>query len=339
VVEEEELMTTTPLTRLDGPHATFAAATCGGGCDDEALLLQFLEGDAETSGDAFRALVCRHGPMVMGVCRHVLHQDHDAEDAFQAAFLTLSQKAGTIRNRRVLAAWLYEVAYRIAVRSRAGAALRRQREREGMAMTETTSRPDQENQAAWNELRPVLHDEINRLPDKYRLPVILSYLEGRTNEEVAALLECPVGTVKGRLSRARDLLRSRLVRRGLALSAAFLCTSLSHGAVFAEVVPETLIDSTVRRVMRARWDPGEAAGPDSSDTDLLPDAIDPPSWRSLSGRRGGGPLPLATKGLVVFVLAVILTLGYLTTAFIATDQVLSMQLRAKVQKMWSGVCH
>jgi RNA polymerase sigma factor (sigma-70 family) len=269
----------------------------------------------------------------------VLHEDHDAEDAFQATFLTLSRKAGTIRDRLVLASWLYEVAYRIAVRSRAGAVRRRQQERESMSLTETSLRPDQEHQAAWNELRPVLHDEINRLPDKYRLPVILSYLEGKTNEEVATLLDWPVGTVKGRLSRARDLLRSRLVRRGLALSAAFLCTSLSRGAVFAEVVPEALIESTVRRAIRARWDPGDAAEPDSSDTDLLPDAIDPSSRRSLFGRRAAGRLPLATKSHAVLALVVILALGFLTTAFIATDPVLLMQLRAKVQKMWSGVCH
>ena len=107
------------------------------------------------------------------------------------------------------------MAYRIAVRARAGSVRRRQQEKEGVAMTARTFRPEQENQAAWNELRPILHDEVNRLPDKYRLPVILSYLEGRTNEEVATLLDWPVGTVKGRLSRARDMLRSRLVRRGL----------------------------------------------------------------------------------------------------------------------------
>jgi RNA polymerase sigma factor (sigma-70 family) len=263
----------------------------------------------------------------------------DAEDAFQATFLTLSRKAGTIRDRRVLASWLYEVAYRIAVRARAGAVRRRQQERESMSTTETSSRPDQENQAAWNELRPVLHDEINRLPDKYRLPVILSYLEGRTNEEVATLLDWPVGTVKGRLSRARDLLRSRLVRRGLALSAAFLCTSLSRGTVFAEVVPEALIESTVRRAIRARWGLIEAAEPDSSGTDLLPDAIDPPRRWSIPGRRAGSRSPLVTKSHAVLALALILALGFLATAFIATDPVLSMRLRAQAQRLWSGVCH
>jgi hypothetical protein len=101
----------------------------------------------------------------------------------------------------------------------------------------------------WIELRPVLHEEVNRLPDKYRVPVILCYLEGKTNEEAAELLKWPVGTVKGRLSRARDLLRSRLARRGLALSAALLVSSLSSGTVIAEVVPTRLIEKTVAGAM------------------------------------------------------------------------------------------
>ena len=111
-----------PLRRDDwiSAHTADRIATGAGDLGDEELLIQFLDGDAESSEDAFRSLVCRHGPMVMGVCRHVLNQDHDAEDAFQATFLTLARKAGTIRDRRVLASWLYEVAYRIAVRARAG---------------------------------------------------------------------------------------------------------------------------------------------------------------------------------------------------------------------------
>src|SRR4051812_1671629 len=99
---------------------------------------------------------------------------------------------------------------------------------------------------AWVELKPVLHDEGNQLPKKYRSAVVLCYFEGRTNEEAAALLRWPVGTVKGRLSRARDLLRSRLARRGLALSAAFLMTALSGQTVFAEIVPTRLVDQAAR---------------------------------------------------------------------------------------------
>jgi len=136
------------------------------------------------------------------------------------------------------------------------------------SVTESNS---QHETAAWNELRPVLHAEVNRLPEKYRLPVILSYLEGKTNEEVADLLHWPVGTVKGRLSRARDLLRSRLMRRGLCLSAAFLVTALAEGRVFAEAVPLELVQRTVRLV--GRFGPRSALhppeqGPLSLDGDL-----------------------------------------------------------------------
>src|SRR6516165_2427776 len=214
---------------------------------DESLLEQFLSGEGMESQEAFRALVVRHGPMVLGICRHVLNQDHDAEDAFQATFLVLARKGASIRNRRVLSGWLHEVAYRIAIKARASAVRRRTLERQGMAMLPPAIEPNhQDQQAAWNELRPVLHEEVNRLPEKYRIPVILSYLEGKTNEEVAELLRWPVGTVKGRLLRARQLLRSRLSRRGLALSTAFVVTALSGGRVRAAVVPAELVTRTVR---------------------------------------------------------------------------------------------
>jgi RNA polymerase sigma factor (sigma-70 family) len=226
---------------------THALNEGGDELSDECLLDQFLNGVETESQEAFRTLVERHGPMVLGICRHVLHAHHDAEDAFQATFLVLARKGGSIRNGRVLAGWLHEVAYRIAIKARASAARRRTLEREGVAMAPAAIEPDNQNEvAAWQELRPVLHAEIELLPDRYRIPVILSYLEGKTNEEVAKLLRWPVGTVKGRLSRARDLLRRRLVRRGLALSATFLMTALSHGTVFAEVVPADLVRRTVR---------------------------------------------------------------------------------------------
>jgi len=232
--------------RLVGPHphAAVAAEWSEPLCDEE-LLDRFMNRDDEAAEAAFRTIVARHGPMVLGVCRHILNQHHDAEDAFQATFLVLARKAGSIRDRRVLARWLYEVAYRIAMRARTSGVRQRAHERQGGEMAATATLDNQ----GWSELKPVLHDEVNRLPEKYRVPVILCYLEGKTNEEAAQLLKWPVGTVKGRLSRARDLLRSRLTRRGLALSAAMLVTALSNGTVFAEVVPSRLIDQTVTNAL------------------------------------------------------------------------------------------
>ncbi|MGE3818705.1 MAG: RNA polymerase sigma factor [Isosphaeraceae bacterium] len=220
---------------------------------DEILLEQFLNRSEEEAQDAFQALVRRHGPMVLGVCRHILTQVHDAEDAFQATFLVLAQKAGSIRDGRVLGRWLYEVAYRIAVRSRTLAVRRRSHEARGAEIANLAPEVDAggANDPAWNELRPVLHEEINRLPEKYRDAVVLCYLEGRTNEETAALLDWPVGTVKGRLFRARELLRSRLIRRGLVLSAALLALRLSQNTVFAEVVPSKLAEATARAAVRS----------------------------------------------------------------------------------------
>jgi RNA polymerase sigma factor (sigma-70 family) len=247
---------------------------------DEYLLGQFVKGTATESQDAFGILVERHGPMVLGICRHVLHGHHDAEDAFQATFLVLARKAGSIRNGRVLAGWLHEVAHRIAIKARASASRRRTLEREGVAMSPVAIESENQGEAAaWNELRPVLHAEVEMLPDRYRIPVILSYLEGKTNEEVAKLLRWPVGTVKGRLSRARDLLRRRLMRRGLVLSAAFLMTSLSHGTVFAEVVPADLVKRTVRLAGKygARVAPPVPTGPEP------PDALEPKTSQPAAG--------------------------------------------------------
>ena len=235
---------------------------------DEELVDQFLRGDEAGSDDAFRALVERHGPMVLGTCRLVLDQEADAEDAFQATFLILARKGASIRNRAILAAWLHEVAYRTAVKARISMVRRRFLERQCASMLPSQFVPDSQHyDAAWNELRPVLHDEVRRLPEKYRIPVILSYLEGKTNEEVAELLDWPVGTVKGRLSRARALLRSRLTRRGLALSAAFLVAALTDGAIFAEVVPPELVKRTMLFVQKFHSRP---AGPGSSTPALRP---------------------------------------------------------------------
>jgi RNA polymerase sigma factor (sigma-70 family) len=284
-------------------HGKFETNLRAAEYSDEDLLDVFLGGTTIESQEAFRSLVARHGPMVLGTCRHVLGEHHDAEDAFQATFLVLARKGATIRNRRVLAGWLHEVAHRIAVKSRATAVRRRNLERQCAQKSPPAIEPDtQDHTVAWNELRPLLHAEVERLPERYRIPVILSYLEGKTNEEVAALLGWPVGTVKGRLSRARDLLRSRLIRRGLALSAAFVVTALARETVYAEVVPAQLARATVRRALTLK--PQAApAGAQACPGAKLPNGVD-------SSRRAS-PRPVThrmIRGLTrraIFLLAVL----------------------------------
>ena len=183
---------------------------------DEQLIDAFLTGEKDDSETAFETLVKRHGPMVLGVCRQVLGQDQDAEDAFQATFFVLARKAGTVHNRAILGYWLYEVAHRTALRARARACRRRAIERQAMEMSSSRDGSgDRHELLSSSELPPVLHEEVVGLPEKYRIPVILAYLQGMTNREVAERLNWPIGTVKGRLSRAREALRARLSRRGL----------------------------------------------------------------------------------------------------------------------------
>jgi RNA polymerase sigma factor (sigma-70 family) len=178
---------------------------------DEQLIDQFLTGQKDESESAFETLVKRHGPMVLGLCRRILHQDQDAEDAFQGTFLVLARKAGTIRDRRMLGYWLREVARRIAFRARECRARFRT---EHMIPDGKELLPGTVSEASRDELRLHIHAAVDGLPAKYRLLVLHTYMEGNSNAQVARLLRCPVGTVKGRLSRARDLLRARLCRRG-----------------------------------------------------------------------------------------------------------------------------
>jgi len=190
--------------------------------------------------DAFELLLARHGPMVLALCRRLLRDAQDAEDACQATFLILVRKADSLCERDLLGNWLYGVAYRIAVRARATRSRRKAVERaagEKAARAPAAGPPDQE--LGW-----LLHEELRRLPDKYRRPVILCYLEGKTNEEAARLLRWPVGTVKGRLTRARELLRRRLARQGVTLSSGALAAALSPNS--AAALPPPLIVSTVK---------------------------------------------------------------------------------------------
>jgi RNA polymerase sigma factor (sigma-70 family) len=219
-----------PIRRLIGGE---------GGCalTDAELLEKFVSSADATS---FEVLVWRHGPMVLGLCRRILRDQHEAEDAFQATFLVFARKAGSIGQREAVGCWLYKVAYRIALRLRASATKRL-----------TTGEPAEElpapepiDDADWRDLRPVLDEEIARLPEKYRAAFVLCYLEGRTNEEAAVQLGCPKGTILSRLSRGREWLRARLTRRGVALTAASLTLTLSRNAVSA-AVPTVLTRSTI----------------------------------------------------------------------------------------------
>ncbi|MDW8264838.1 MAG: sigma-70 family RNA polymerase sigma factor [Gemmataceae bacterium] len=220
---------------LDHLHRLVARAADARSSDGH-LLRRFAEHHDES---AFAELMQRHGRMVWHVCRTLLANSHDADDAFQATFLVLARKADSIRRRDSVSSWLYGVAYRCALKTRRRAAMAAPtREAEPMA------RDDPLHEATWRELGPVVHAELNRLPEKYRQPLILCYLEGKTNEEAAGELRWPVGTVKGRLHRGRELLRRRLVRRGVTLSTAAL-TSLVTSAVAEASFPASLVSPTV----------------------------------------------------------------------------------------------
>ncbi|HEV3165826.1 MAG TPA: sigma-70 family RNA polymerase sigma factor [Isosphaeraceae bacterium] len=224
------------------------------GLTEAQLLEQFV---ARRDELAFQALVARHGPMVLAVCRQLVRDEHCVEDAFQATFLILVRKAASIRQRERLGPWLYGVAYRVAVRARGQAARRHHRERPGSEVEEAAmTQVDETDQL---DDFPALHEELSRLPAKYRDPVVLCYLEGQTHDEAAAELRWPVGTVRGRLARARDLLRGRLARRGVTLSA-LLAGGLFSDSAARAAVPPALLDSTVHAAMRFAASPAAPAG-------------------------------------------------------------------------------
>jgi RNA polymerase sigma factor (sigma-70 family) len=193
---------------------------------DGRLLQRFVARRDET---AFADLLYRHAPMVLGVCRRALGDSPDAEDAFQATFLVLLHKAGSIQRQESVASWLYGVATRVARQARLSAARRRSHERQSPVI------PTAEESGAleWRDVRPLLDEELERLPEKYRAPLVLCYLEGKTHEEAAQQLGWPNGTVCGRLARGRDLLRGRLVRRGVTLSAPAVAAALAAEATAA----------------------------------------------------------------------------------------------------------
>jgi RNA polymerase sigma factor (sigma-70 family) len=188
---------------------------------------------------AFRVLIHRHGPMVLGICRRVLGDEHAAEDAFQTTFLVLVKKAGRLRDRTLLGNWLYGVALRIASKEKARGSRRRLIEQR---VTERSVELDGPIDQA--ELRSVIDEEIRRLPERYRAPLVLCHLEGLRHEEAARRLGCPVGTIESRLSRARAQLKARLERRGLAPTASVMGLVLRPPS--ARIIAPPLVESTLR---------------------------------------------------------------------------------------------
>jgi RNA polymerase sigma factor (sigma-70 family) len=213
-----------------------AASDDVGGTPDAQLLERFVRQRDEL---AYEALMRRHGPMVLGICGRILRDAHDAEDAFQATFLVFARKAPSINQRRSLGGWLYRIAFRTATKARAKSARRRGHEKALRDSARAGSAPA----SSWDDLRPLLDEELNRLPDKYRTAIVLCYLQEMTYAEAARVLGLAAGTISSRLSKARDLLRGRLSRRGLALSAGALATVFSENASTA-AMPGAVMNAT-----------------------------------------------------------------------------------------------
>lgn len=216
----------------------FSAGQESGEQPDELLLQRFAKDGDET---AFARLLHRYAPMVLGVGQRILGNAADAEDAFQATFFVLARKARSISRPGQLGNWLYGVAYRTALKARTERVRRRRREDRAPERRPADSAQD----VVWRDLQPVLDEEVNRLPAKYRAPFLLCHVEGKTNEEAARQLRCPLGTILSRLARARRQLQDRLTRRGVTLSMGLLTTALSREALAAEVSAE-LMQKTVR---------------------------------------------------------------------------------------------
>jgi RNA polymerase sigma factor (sigma-70 family) len=230
------MATAEPLGRLVGQLRRAAEANNLADAGDAALLDRFR---THKDTAAFEALVRRHGPLVLTACRRVLGSAADVDDVFQATFLVLLRKPHAIRKGRSVGSWLYGVAHRLAVQARDGAARRQRLERRAVKAGEAES-PD----LSWREACALLHRELDRLPDKYRLPLLLCYFEGQSRDQAARKLGWSMNVVRGRLERGRDLLRSRLARRGVALSAGLIAT-LGDSAT-ADGLPPSLVQATLR---------------------------------------------------------------------------------------------
>ncbi len=219
------------LAQLDSVRKAFDRVRDAANGGDGELLTRYR---TRRDQDAFGSLVRRHGPMVLGVCRRVLRDAHAADDAFQATFLVLAKRADAVRPPDRLAPWLYGVAYRTALKAR-GRAFRRTRVERAYA-AEVSNRPPAASEEA-ADLLPVIDEQLNALPEKYRTPLVLCALQGLNKAEAAACLGLPEGTVSSRLARAREMLRDRLTRRGVVVPGAALAVLCTAGALQAAVPP------------------------------------------------------------------------------------------------------
>jgi RNA polymerase sigma factor (sigma-70 family) len=226
-----------PLDAVLGHVRRLAGQGISEDTPDQHLLRRFAE---ERDEAAFAQLVRRHGPMVLGVCRRVLHDSHAADDVFQATFLALARRPGSIRNQASVGSWLHQVAHRLAKRT-CYATVRRRAYEHRSPIRAATNPADE---MSWREMCELLDAELQALPDQFRAPLVLCYLEGLTRDEAARRLGWTAGAVKGRLERGRDMLRRRLTRRGITVSAALLGTLLTQDTASAVAGPLTA--ATVR---------------------------------------------------------------------------------------------
>ncbi len=219
------------------------------GLSDRQLLARFAGRRDPADEAAFEALVRRHGPMVLRVCRDARLDPNDAQDAFQTTFLVLVQRCGALKGFESLGGWLHGVACRVAARARVEAARRRAVEgRAALRVVEAVQRSEAEDSER-DEHGPIVQEEVRRLPERYRAAVVLCYWEGLTQEQAAAQLGCPLGTVRSRLARARDLLRRRLTRRGLAPMAVAIGAETGLIRKLPPLAPD-LVQSTVQAAVR-----------------------------------------------------------------------------------------
>ncbi|HEX4606756.1 MAG TPA: sigma-70 family RNA polymerase sigma factor, partial [Urbifossiella sp.] len=256
-------MPTAPLSLMPALRRVIAGRAADR--SDADLLAAFVD---DRDPEAFAALVRRHGPMVLGVCRRVVRDPDAADDAFQAVFLVLARRAAEVRPRNRVGGWLYGVAYRTALKARAVRARRRTRESQVDAMPEPAAPPAADG---WDDLKPVLDEELARLPDRLRVPVVLCDLEGRPQRAVAGQLGIAPATLAGRLADARRTLAARLTRRGVALSAAALGALLAERGATAAVAPG--LAAGVVRAAEAVAAGGAAAGLVSANALQLCDGV------------------------------------------------------------------